>query len=97
MAKVYETPLHEFATPCYCKNVMGNCSACMFRNRPLFCEKLDCDGVDSGTGLQEPVYWVPKNGFGIHPKLETWLSSTPTEQVRQISKSIVATMAYKAR
>ncbi len=97
MAKLYETPLHEFATPCYCKNVMGNCSACMFRKAQRFCECLVCDGVDSETGQHSPVYWVPKNGLGIHPKLQYWLTNTPEAKIKQTSISMLTTMAYKAR
>ena len=71
----------------------GNCSACIFRNAPKYCEKMSCVYVDSASDLIdiESVYWI---GRETHANIATWtelknfFNTIPKQRIRDISNDI---------
>ena len=73
------------AVPC---GVVGNCSACIFRNSQNFCAKMSCSYFDNDTDFIETVYWrgVQTNAnLAIWSELVNWFDSTTPSEIRRLS------------
>ena len=81
------------ANPC---GVLGNCSACVFRNAKQYCAKMSCSYSDYNDNI-ETVYWTQKYGYGIigWPSLAQWFESTPVTDVLNISEDAIRTAIIK--
>ncbi len=78
----------------------GNCSACVFRNAPKYCENMACTYIDMSPNSDyiESVYWVSR---GTHANVATWselrqfFDTTPKQRIRDISNDIVSKTILK--
>lgn len=71
----------------------GNCSACIFRNAPKYCEKMSCAYVDGASDVLvvESVYWVGREthaNIGMWAELAEFFNTTPKQKIRDISNDI---------
>ena len=72
--------------------VGGNCSACIFRNAPLFCDKVACTYINSENMEIESVYWIARNAYAniaMWPELVKFFDTTPKQKIRDISLDIL--------
>ena len=74
--------------------IVGNCSACVFRNAPKYCNKMICTYVDlSGdSDVIESVYWVAREthaNVGEWTELREFFDKVPKNRVRVISNDIM--------
>ena len=78
----------------------GNCSACIFRNYPNYCNNMACIYIDSSADYMESVYWI---GRETHANIATWtelnnfFNNTPTQRIRDISNAIMTKVVKKER
>ena len=78
--------------------VIGNCSACIFRDAPNYCAKMSCTYFDNDTDFIETVYW---RGTQTHanlatwPELRNWFAATPSRRIMDISGDIVKQSVMK--
>ena len=72
--------------------VVGNCSACVFRNAPLYCAKMSCTYFDNESDFIETVYW---RGAQTHANIATWtelrkwFDTTPPREIMNISNEVL--------
>ena len=76
------------AVPC---GVVGNCSACIFRNSQNFCAKMSCSYFDNDTDFIETVYWTSIQAKNVMSwtELADWFNSTPPKEIRQVSYAVM--------
>jgi len=68
----------------------GNCSACLFRATPKYCEKMTCSYIDKD--YMESVYWIGKEthaNIGTWTELNKFFTNTPKQRIRDISNDII--------
>ncbi len=94
--KEYKYPKNWFKhnlIPVPTEFVGGNCSACIFRDIPQYCEKMSCTYIDSRSDSLDvaSVYWV---GRETHANMATWtelndfFNTVPKQRIRDISNDI---------
>ena len=72
--------------------VVGNCSACIFRDLPKYCAKMSCTYLDNKSDFMESVYWCAKKGVNANiatwPELVNWFNTTESRKIMEISGDI---------
>ena len=80
--------------------VVGNCSACVFRNAPKYCAKMSCTYCDSETDYMETDYWRANEmhaNLATWPELRQWFESTPSRKIMDISNDVLTNEVLKQK
>lgn len=71
--------------------IVGNCSACVFRNAPVYCAKMSCTYFDRDGDYIETVYWRANEmhaNLATWPELRNWFCTTPPRKIMDISQNV---------
>ena len=80
--------------------VVGNCSACVFRNYQKYCAKMSCTYFDNDADFIESVYW---RSVETHANIATWLelvnwfNTTDARKIMDISKAVLTKAVLENR
>lgn len=77
------------AVPC---GVVGNCSACVFCDAPLYCAKMSCTYFDNESDFIETVYWRGAQthaNLAMWAELRKWFDTTPPREIMNISNEVL--------
>ena len=72
--------------------IVGNCSACIFRNTPMYCAKMSCTYLDNDADFIESVYWRGAKTYAsisMWPELVDWFNTTPSRKIMEISNDVM--------
>lgn len=72
--------------------IVGNCSACLFRNAPGYCKNMACTYYDSKHDLIESVYWISAQthaNVSMWPELRNFFDAMPPQRIRDVSNDIM--------
>lgn len=72
--------------------VTGNCSACIFRDAPMYCAKMSCTYLDNDADFIISVYWRAVKTYAniaMWPELVNWFDTTPPRKIMKISNDIL--------
>lgn len=72
--------------------IVGNCSACVFRNAPAYCKNMACTYYDGEHDFIESVYWRSVQTYAnvsMWPELRIFFDTTPVQKIRDISNDIM--------
>ena len=71
--------------------VVGNCSACVFRNYQKYCAKMSCTYFDNDADFIESVYWRSVEthaNIATWAELVDWFNTTDARKIMDISGDI---------
>ena len=78
--------------------IVGNCSACVFRNAPVYCKNMACTYYDSEQDFIESVYWLTRETHAnilLWTEFRNWVASVPTQRIRGISNEVMSAAVKK--